>query len=470
MVFQKYVDDFLMFEKSEKMFEKKLNGDLYWHYIRYQVFMDLANQLSLIENYDYGHRNYIYEPTLKDAIIGSTFRNQSYISKKEVMIVPDHRLFDSKKKCREIYTNLICKNMECSYMVLYFGDSCGNMRQLDCKNIIYADVKKYLRKTKRETKPYPRISQEEFMNNISLMKNYLGIEVDANLAFKWMSCLYDYLSQREVYKSYYGFVLKKCKPLLVLLTESYEKKRFFLIEKAKELGIPVVELQHGYAGKDHLAYNYPEGIVAPIWFPDYFFSFGRIEKEETRFPIKKDSIIPVGFPELEAKIFGKKRRKRKTILFLSGPSIEVAELALQFERLCGSRYRIVFKLHPAELCNWRSIYGTRFSKSSIEVIDTMEKTIHDYLNEADWVVGISSTCLYEATMFDVKVAIFKRMDYERSYSLYHRGNALLIESASMLKKEIDSDEFNAASPEIYFERDAIKNINNGLRNIIEGTI
>ena len=78
-------------------------------------------------------------------------------------------------------------------------------------------------------------------------------------------------------------ILNKIQPKLILEVVSYSLNRMVLNRLAFERSIPVVELQHGTMGREHIAYNYKEKKQLPE-LPDYYWIFGQFWKKNTRLP------------------------------------------------------------------------------------------------------------------------------------------------------------------------------------------
>jgi len=83
------------------------------------------------------------------------------------------------------------------------------------------------------------------------------------------------------------------RPKVVFSSVSYTN--FGYIRAFRELGIKVVEVQHGIISKNHHAYFYAKEMD-PIQFPEYLVTVGEKEvavfKEENSFPVNE--IVPVG--------------------------------------------------------------------------------------------------------------------------------------------------------------------------------
>jgi len=91
----------------------------------------------------------------------------------------------------------------------------------------------------------------------------------------------------------FDLLLRKVKPKALLLSAYYGY--IPAIKAARDLGITVVEVQHGAIGKEHPAYNVNVAIDKS-YFPDYLLVFGRKELETFDNPrfIEPENVYPVG--------------------------------------------------------------------------------------------------------------------------------------------------------------------------------
>ena len=127
---------------------------------------------------------------------------------------------------------------------------------------------------------------------------YFKINIGRETKKKWLDLINGFIDMRKYYIKYFSYMLKKIKPKIILIAYAYGFDRMVLCEVAHKMHIPVVELQHGTIGPDVVAYNFYNRMQLGS-FPDYIFTFGQYEKQQTRFPIPKSHIIPTGYPELE---------------------------------------------------------------------------------------------------------------------------------------------------------------------------
>lgn len=471
MGLSEYTKMFLEFESNNNMFKKKINGIEYWVYIRFEIFYYIASLLKLsgMDRSDNPYRKTEFDFAVKDNIHNRLFCNQDRLKKKDIMIIPDRRLFPIKSRFRCIYTDYLEKRIKKKYCVLSFGDAHYNTNiRLNFKNLYFVDLAKFQKKEGISTNQFPRIDKAIFFNEVvTPLEQYFGIEIADDVAYEWMESTYSKLSRHELYTKYYEWVLGKVTPKLIIFTDYYCYYHMILCEVAKKNKIPVVELQHGVVNEYHISYNFPK-IGSCNSFPDYFFSFGLKEKESAM-PIEKSRIIPVGFPEIEAA--SKKVRKNKpVILVVSSIDSEFARVAAKLSKILGDTYDYIYKLHPLELDGWQSSVGEVFKDTPYTIVDTMDKTIHYYLNMADWVIGIGSTSLFEATNFDCKIVVQKMREYESCEVLYKNGYAMLAEDVNELADIIIRNDFTPKKDGYFYMKNSLDNMINAIDDILEGKI
>lgn len=98
-----------------------------------------------------------------------------------------------------------------------------------------------------------------------------------------------FYSSYLIYKLYFKIV----KPKTIFVNNGYGICP--IIKAAKEVQIKVIEAQHGMIGMNHYGYQLPVKLDSSF-FPDYFLSYGDMEKKELRssFYIKNENVIPIG--------------------------------------------------------------------------------------------------------------------------------------------------------------------------------
>lgn len=249
----------------------------------------------------------------------------------------------------------------------------------------------------------------------------------------------------QVEKKYYSRIIRKLKPKAIVEVVSYNRRCMIVNEIGHELGIPTIELQHGTAGEEHSAYNYPPGHLIRQ-FPEYFFMFSEYWDRNTRFPIPKENRRAVGYPYLEKMAeryadLRREKREKKNILFLSsgpiGNMLSEAALGLA-DRLNGDQYHIIFKLHPGEYAVWRERYP-RLEDPRIEVIDNNRINLYELYSISDiQVSGYTSTTVFEGLYFDLQTYILDYRVSKEIAGLCQGGIAHYFKTAQDLARQIEA--------------------------------
>jgi CDP-glycerol glycerophosphotransferase (TagB/SpsB family) len=465
------VEMFLEFENKYEMFNIKINGVHIWHYIRFDIYNDILHELSGVEvllssTSPINKADVSYEYFIRKNILC----NQFFASKRDILLISHPRKYsDGNGYYKCIYTDELDKNLKQSHYILADKSVEGVYAKQRSKNVIYADLEAFNKimgvKIQQEVIKTSEISKKI----IKPIENYFNIKIDVETKKRWHNIVVFYITGRKYYYKYYNFLLQKIKPKLIIMVVSYAFDRMVLCEVAHKKRIPVVELQHGQIHKEHIAYNFPKRMKLNS-FPDYIFTFGKLFIEGIKYPIAPKNIISVGYPELEKnyKLYRNKVKKnRKTILFISQCNFEIIKYVnILAETLDNKKYRIVFQLHPKEYFSWKNTVGKYINNKFVEVIGSYNHTVHESLGEADWVVGSYSTVLFEALMFDVKVAIMKIGQYNAAESLYINGYAILVDSPEQLIDEIQKDTFEVNKDVNIFEMNSLTKMQAAIDKIL----
>ncbi|SIR05153.1 hypothetical protein SAMN05920897_1303 [Alkalispirochaeta americana] len=206
-----------------------------------------------------------------------------------------------------------------------------------------------------------------------------------------------------------------------------------LIEAAKELGIPTVELQHAIVSRYYVVLSY-EGDRQKRSGPDYFFCFGDLWKDAAQFSIPEDHIVPVGFPFLSDRLNQYQPfQKQELIVFLASKTLDdtLARMAAGFSEKYAGRIKVVYKLHPETRSMWRSLYpqlASAAENNHVTVVDGQTPTLYELLAQARWQVGIASTALLEGAAFGCTTFVLNAPGVETMSFLLECGMACLVNS------------------------------------------
>jgi hypothetical protein len=229
------------------------------------------------------------------------------------------------------------------------------------------------------------------------LQQQLGLKFDIDLKkFIW-----DHLVFFSYNYGIYWQLLRKRAPSRVLLTTSYFKAP--LIKAARDLGIEVIEIQHGTCSRYHLGYSFPGAGAVPEYFPDTFHAWGKFWTDITPFPPVR--IVHTGNRHFRAFRDGyySLGRKPRQIAIISQPVISArlpAMLAQYREALAA--YDIVYKLHPFEYEQAEPSPQLARIVTWPNVSLAKKTDIYRLFAESSFVIGVFSTALYEAVGFGCK--------------------------------------------------------------------
>ncbi len=470
MQLDEFMNSFLNFERQYKMFQAKINNVYIWHYLRFAICNDLLERKGYCDSEQKYTQNIKSDNSLEFLCKKYIFCNQFFAQKRDVLIISHGRKYkDGNKYFKCLYTHLLDQYLSNSHYILDGKTPDGNYELQRSHNILYFDIEQFNKIKHIQFSEEPILKEEVNNKIVAPIETYFELNIGLEMKKKWANYINSYINSRKYYIYYYSYMLKKIKPKIILIAYAYGFERMVLCEVAHKMHIPVVELLHGMIGPGHIAYNFYKKMKLKS-FPDYIFTFGQYEKQQTRFPIPKSHIIPTGYPELEKNYnkYKKKKNNKKVILFISQTLIKIAQFAnAMAQKIDADKYQIIFQLHPFEYSSWKSTIGKYLMHPNIKVVGSYNHTVYESLAQADWVVGNHSTVLSEAQMFDVKVAILKLDMYQYASFLYQNGYALLVDSPEQLIKEIEDDTFQPNRQVSLFEKNSLEKMQESINKIIE---
>jgi hypothetical protein len=224
----------------------------------------------------------------------------------------------------------------------------------------------------------------------------------------------------------YKKLLDRVRPRVVFVASVNYYERI-AIEVCKNLGIPVVELQHGVIGPFDLCYVYPR--QAPLrCFPDYLFVYGTYWKNCLDFPLPAERIIPIGNPYLEARL-KEHRHLRKTdqVVVISQPPVGAAlsRFAVQLKARPDFTWPIVYRMHPYEK-DWRTHYPW-LRDSGITVSESRDGDIHSLLAGSRMQIGVYSAAIMEGLAFGLSTYLVNLPGVEYMQPVIDRKWATLVD-------------------------------------------
>ncbi|SIR42323.1 hypothetical protein [Pontibacter lucknowensis] len=203
------------------------------------------------------------------------------------------------------------------------------------------------------------------------------------------------------------FNLKK--PQIIFVEDAAYGTNSYVVKAAKDRGIKVGEIQHGFVGKGHMAYNYADNVAQSTdyqqYLPDYFLTYGNFWSEEINLPSKK---VAIGKPSIQINASKESSKVNQSqILFVSsGNTYQETKRVLHIimNGLRDSDTKLIFRPHPLEM-NVEEKYSELLS---LGMYIDQNTNVYDSIRESQCIIGDISTVLYEALAFANKTVISYR--------------------------------------------------------------
>jgi len=199
------------------------------------------------------------------------------------------------------------------------------------------------------------------------------------------------------------------RPKTVLVECGYSPSHMVVQIAAKELGIPVLELQHGLISDQSLGYQFGirnDSTLEDSPFPHKILVFGDHFKHllMTNPYIREDMIVSAGYPHLWLSLHGHQNSSgamSESILITSQPGLGEfwSDFAVEVARKAGQR--VTIKPHPAEMDRIGSIFHNALSSGVVDVIAD-QSSLYELLSHAEFHLSVGSTSHLEAIAFGVK--------------------------------------------------------------------
>lgn len=470
----------LELETKYNMLNDCIDDFKYWNYARYEIMWDMVSRRN---SYGEAHGNGKIPISRKFRMVINALRMKKCSVKNVDALILNHerRVFNGKQyEC--IYTDEIADKIG-NALVIERPYRQSHFRPIPTNNIIYTDMVEikasialFLYKIFKHKK-YGEI-RKLIEQKISLVCSKMcdALEISNNLE-KYVSLILSLYIIYKVKKPYYEKIVDQYSPKVIMEVVSYNFDCMLVNEVAHDKNIPTIELQHGTAGKDHLAYNYPQGVIIKQ-FPDYFFAFSEFWCRGTEYPIPEENRKSVGFPHLDkcaTELSNKTQNSEvKIILFISQGTVGdlLSKMAVELNNVIDKKkYKIIYKLHPGEYAVWRERYPY-LQNCEIEVVDNNKTDLYALFQKSFCQIGTyGSTAMFEGLYFNVLTFIYEPAARSFLRDLWEQGYAQKFTTIDELRELIENGQRNAKRhlDNSFWVKGALDNIIVETRKIIENT-
>lgn len=453
---------FFNLEEKYNLNYQEIQGCYPWQLIRMFLYYDItrrtqtfgAPQQQTLSIFD---KIKSFMPFVKNSLLQNPFSGSQ---NKDILIFDHPRKVIYNGEYCDIYSNFLVDFLKDSYSF--------EVLEAPYLNNHFTKKQPYIKYTDRiqlGSYIYKKRNKIEFTDKekdlISKVRKDLEDAFSLEINLEWILTIhilnftYDYKKYTELFK--------KRKPKMIFVVVAYENQA--IVAAAKDLGITVVELQHGTITDYHLGYSYPkktrlDGDIK--YFPDKILTFGDYWINDETYPIDSKNIIPIGFPyfESQSKDFMDIPVKNNQVLFISQGVIGKYLSKVAFELASELKgHDIIYKLHPGEYATWRENYPELVEAASFDnfkVIDNSETPLYKLFAESNYQVGAFSTAIYEGLMFNCKTFILDVPGVEYLNDLIIKNFVFKINDADDLIDNLEGFEPAEYNKDFFFKNLDVK--------------
>jgi len=193
--------------------------------------------------------------------------------------------------------------------------------------------------------------------------------------------------------------LKRVAPKVIFVNEAcYGMEHGIITYLARQMGIKTIELQHGLISSEHEAYNAEQSLINnkeyQSYLPDEIWTFGQYWASHINWKIKKRV---VGNPYMIAarETFNNIIEEYSYLIVSQPIGIEIFKSFVSDLAETHPNDLILIRLHPHENCRNYDVLLSKYSNLRL----SNETSLYYDFCRCGQIIGIFSTCLYEALAF-----------------------------------------------------------------------
>lgn len=447
-------EEFFKLETEYNFNNIKIQDTYPWELVRVYLYYEITRKLGIFGSAQQSSVSLFdkiksFAPFIKNSILSNPFSGKNDI---DVLVFSHPRKVFYNNQYQDIYSYFLSNNfteLNKSYCVI--DSPYLNKHYIKSNNHVKFNDRILLSSYFYKKRNKIAFTDEE-LENINFIKTKIkeSFNVDVDLFnifsnhilnFKYEYCKYKELLDEKNVKQVYVVV-------------AYENKA--LISACKDLGVEVLELQHGVISKYHLGYSFPDSNVH--YFPDKILSFGDYWEESVSYPISLENIFPIGFKYFEenSKMYKNIPKIKNQILFISQGVIGeyLSNFAFDLFKKLDENYTFVYKLHPGEYETWRENYpvlSKLIKYDNFKLIDNNEIPLYKLFAESEFQVGAFSTAIYEGLSFNCKTFILDVPGVEYLDDLVEKNIVIKINDSDDMVDKLNDNLVNYDSE--YFFKD-----------------
>lgn len=415
-------------EAEYNLLDFEIGGVKVWQYLRMSIYYEIAQKTGVLDE-PHPHRLNLRERLAERcSFLTSSLLHNPFIATQpvDVLLVDHERSMRFNNEWVDIYTHFFLKELQEQ------GKTCLVLEK--------PYVGRHLRRPSPQRKHYDFILLHQWLlrrfshyqltpmeqERVTIINRAISdaFEIKIDLSTQFADTVFRFRTNYRLCRQ----LLERLRPKTVYVVVSYFHLGA-LIRAAKDLGIEVVEFQHGVFSRYHLGYSFPSRTAPLDYFPDKLLTWGNFWSELIDWPISRQNVISTGSPYFHhmRQSHVNIPRQPGRILVLSQGAIG-RQLAERVASCIGElgNFEVIYKLHPSEYDCWREY------PALVELAQRRNVTIIDYhadlyrlFAEAEYQFGVFSTAVYEGIGMGCKTVLFDLPGSEYMENLVERGLAIL---------------------------------------------
>ena len=216
MTSEELIEKFLEIEDQNHFFDLKIGNIKFWLYIRFDVYTSLMENYGLFNKNTSINEKFDNRINLMELINRMTVKNQFFLFKKEILIFSSSRKVKENSRYRCVYTDLLSENLDNSYYIFdnstdgffYYPRYVSRVKNSDINSF------KALCKKKDKIVFDGRMLEERIYN---ILEQSFENSLTTKQKVRINTALVNILNERNYYRSYYHFILKRIKPKVIVI-------------------------------------------------------------------------------------------------------------------------------------------------------------------------------------------------------------------------------------------------------------
>jgi hypothetical protein len=418
-------EEIFKLEKTHSLLALEVAGVKIWQLLRMTAYYDIARATGILEAPHASKKR--SQSSLKKILacfVDITRKNPLLrCSRVDSLVLPHSRKVLQNRKLIDIYSHPLIEKLKQSgesYALIEKSNKVWHLDTLESQGMGDYSIRLLGKLSLMLRKPQLTDDESAALLSVEKLLNQT-FEIDLQFYRKALSRL----RKLKAEYPFYRFLLKRLKPERIYVVVAYSLYWGAITKVAKDLGIPVLELQHGVFSRYHLGYSYPDNKIPLDFFPDKLLTWGGYWSGMPELPLDKSNIINFGFEHFHNKRqdYIDRPKKKNQILVLSQEAIgerlaqKVYELLPQLEDC-----QIVYKLHPAEYRKWekREWFSRLSSLRNVKII-AGNVDLYALFAESEYQFGVFSTAIFEGIGMGCKTILFDLPGVEYMEPLIEAG-------------------------------------------------